>query len=79
MNKERKTHFVCYYEECVQPRVHSDSWHNCMCPSKQSSQAGLLRVEFYTPQNHIMEPNLPVPQNVAVFGDRASKEVIKLK
>ena len=29
-------------------------------------------------QTHMLKPEMPVPQNVSVFGDRAFKEVIKL-
>lgn len=46
---------------------------------KESSYYGLNCTPPSRPCLHILKPHLPAPQNVTVFGRRASEEVIKVK
>ena len=47
-------------------------------PSDSPAEPG-LGTELCIPQIHMLKSSLPVPQNVAVCGDRVFKEVFKVK
>lgn len=60
-------------------RVRRDAW-SLFSHSLHITPPGLLlRIELCSPKIHILKSQPPVLQHVSRFGDRVSKEVIKLK
>lgn len=62
-NTKKKTYRTCKYENNLIPII---------------LLYELLKTELYTPRICMLKPLLPVPQTVALFGDKTFKELSKL-